>query len=301
MGLLSGVSFGLIPLFSLPLLNSGMPYISVLFYRFVLAALSLGILVVARGGTLKIDKTEAISIAPLSVLYAASAIFLLWGYTFVAASVATPIHFLYPVIVAFIMGAFLGEKITFRTLFAIVIALLGVFLLSSDKPDGNSMSAVGIVIVVISAVAYALYIVVVRHSKASKMEPLKLTFYVMAVASIIIYLWALFTDEGVVVLDSLWDFAILCGLAIVPTVVSNLALLDAVRHIGSTATAILGAMEPLTAVAIGVLVFAEPFSENLMGGIVLIIAAVSIVILGGTVKSTGKKVVEFLRKRVYLR
>lgn len=299
-GLISGVSFGLIPLFSLPLLHGGMPYISVLFYRFIFAATALGLVILARKGSLKISLAEFLAILPLSLLYAVSSIFLLWGYTFVAASVATPIHFLYPVMVAFIMGIFFGEKITFRTLFAIAIALVGVLLLSSDKPNGQQMSLAGIAIVVISAVGYALYIVAVRHSRAAKMDNLKLTFYVMLLTSIPVYIWAVISSGGVGELSSWTNVWLLIGLALFPTVAANLALLSAVRYIGSTATAILGAMEPLTAVAIGVFVFAEPLTENLVGGVLLIIAAVAIVILGSILKSWGKKVANFIIKRVSL-
>lgn len=287
MGLLSGISFGLIPLFCLPLLDEGMPYISVLFFRFVIASAALAVVIVCRGGTLKITRSEAVSILPLGAMYAVSSIFLLWGYTYVAASIATPIHFLYPVIVASVMGAFFGERITFRTLFAVAMALAGVFVLSMDKPHGGHISLWGITIVVISAIAYALYIVSVRHSRAAKMDTLKLTFYVMLIACAIIYVWALILSGGVGVITSWWNFLLLLGLAIVPTVVSNLALMDAVRLIGSTSSAILGAMEPLTAVAIGTLIFGEPFNGELLGGVLLIIAAVAIVILGGTMKRWG--------------
>lgn len=289
MGLLSGISFGLIPLFCLPLLDAGMPYISVLFFRFVIASAALAVVIVCRGGTLNITRSEAVSILPLGAMYAVSSIFLLWGYTYIAASIATPIHFLYPVIVASVMGSFFGERITFRTLFAVAMALAGVFVLSMDKPGGGYVSLWGITIVVISAIAYALYIVAVRHSKASNIDPLKLAFYVMLIACAIIYVWALISNGGVGVIASWWNFLLLLGLAIVPTVVSNLALMDAVRLIGSTSSAILGAMEPLTAVAIGTLIFGEPFTGDLLGGVILIIAAVTIVILGGRMKRAWDK------------
>jgi drug/metabolite transporter (DMT)-like permease len=53
----------------------------------------------------------------------------------------------------------------------------------------------------------------------------------------------------------------------------------AAKYLGSTPTAILGALEPTTAVLIGVLVFSEPFTLRLLFGIVLILAAVVLVVL----------------------
>ena len=67
-------------------------------------------------------------------------------------------------------------------------------------------------------------------------------------------------------------------LAIVPTVISNITLVLAVHNIGGTLTAVLGAMEPVTAVFVGVLVFGEPFTFNLAIGILLIIIAVTMII-----------------------
>ena len=58
-----------------------------------------------------------------------------------------------------------------------------------------------------------------------------------------------------------------------------LALVQAIKSIGPTLTSIFGAMEPLTAVVIGVWVFAEPFTAKGAAGILLIVAAVSVVVL----------------------
>ena len=44
-------------------------------------------------------------------------------------------------------------------------------------------------------------------------------------------------------------------LAVITAVLSNLTLVLAVQRIGSTLTSVLGVMEPLTAVFVGILVF----------------------------------------------
>ena len=50
-------------------------------------------------------------------------------------------------------------------------------------------------------------------------------------------------------------------LALIPTVVSLVLMTVAVHAIGSTPTAVMGALEPLTAVVIGVTIFGELFTE----------------------------------------
>lgn len=54
----------------------------------------------------------------------------------------------------------------------------------------------------------------------------------------------------------------------------------AVQHVGATPTAILGALEPLTAVAIGVMIFGEMLTPRLIVGILFILFAVMLVVLG---------------------
>ena len=69
-------------------------------------------------------------------------------------------------------------------------------------------------------------------------------------------------------------------MAIVPTVLSLVLMVVAVHEVGSTPTAIMGALEPVTAVIIGIVLFSEAFSLRLATGIFLILVAVLLIILG---------------------
>jgi drug/metabolite transporter (DMT)-like permease len=75
-----------------------------------------------------------------------------------------------------------------------------------------------------------------------------------------------------------WFYA--CWLGLVPTVLSLVLMTIAVHEVGATPTAIRGALEPLTAVAIGVIVFGESLTLRLSVGIVLILSAVLLIVLG---------------------
>jgi drug/metabolite transporter (DMT)-like permease len=68
-------------------------------------------------------------------------------------------------------------------------------------------------------------------------------------------------------------------LTLVPTIISNLTLVYSIKSIGSTLTSVLGALEPVTAVCVGVYAFGEPFTAGIAFGVALIIAAVTIIIL----------------------
>ena len=152
------------------------------------------------------------------------------------------------------------------------------------------------VIVLLSAVAYASYITAVNRSRVRDMNGRKLEFYVFIVSTVLFAIKA-GTNQGIQALPDAWSIVNLFLLAGVPTVISNITLVLAVHHIGGTLTSILGAMEPVTAVCIGVLVFSEPFTAQEGTGILCIIAAVTLIILTRTIQKTLSSVVRKIRPR----
>ena len=104
-----------------------------------------------------------------------------------------------------------------------------------------------------------------------------LAFWSLAVGAAIFFVRA---DFGVTLQEvpSLEAWGLILLLAIVPTVVSCTSLVLSIRYVGSTITSILGAMEPLTAVLCGTLVFGEEMSLRIFAGIFVIVAAVMVLV-----------------------
>lgn len=276
-GIASSATFGLIPLFTLPLMAKGMVFDSILFYRFLVASLAIGVFLILRKETFLITRKESPVLVLLGFLYSGSALFLFWGYNYLSSGIATTIHFLYPVFVTLIMIIIFHEKKSFWTIFAILLAITGVALLSWG--DGETkLNGTGIFIVILSAISYALYITGVNKSRIHAMKGLKLTFYVLLFGSALFFFMGRIKGTFQAIPDSS-SYLNIFLLALVPTVISNLALVKAVKYIGSTLTSVLGAMEPLTAVCVGIILFHEPFTANLATGILCIITAVSLIIL----------------------
>ena len=276
-GLLSSASFGLIPLFTIPAMQAGMQFESILFYRFLFACLALGGILLVNGQSFRIKRQDIPSLFLLALLYLMSAVFLFWGYKFMASGVATTIHFMYPVLTTLIMMLFFKEKKSGWRIAAIASAVAGVYFLSGDTKTG-SFSFLGLFIVLLSALGYALYLVTMSQLKIGQMKGLLLTFYVFLFGGILLFIGT----ETISQLQPIseWHTAgNLILLALIPTVVSNLALVRAVKSIGSTLTSVLGAMEPVTAVCVGIFLFGEAFTTSIGVGIALIIAAVIVIIL----------------------
>lgn len=278
-GLLAAICYGFIPFFTLPI-KKGLPadYLSdpsILFYRFGVASLVVGAVMLLRRKCFKVTRGELVTLIYLAFISDGSALFLIEGYNYMSSGVATTLHFMYPVVTALIMMLFYHEARKLSTCLAIAMAVGGVAVLSWDNSGDTSIK--GVMIVLISAVCYALYIIRVNRSRAAQMDSMKLVFYVMFIGALIFGAEALRQGSFALVSTPLQCID-LTSLALICTVVTNVCLVVAVKRIGSTMTAVIGALEPLTAVIVGCMVFGEPFTWQVISGILLIIPAVIIII-----------------------
>lgn len=294
-GMATSVTFGLIPLFTLPLIGKGMVYDSILFYRFLFASIALAAVMLIKKESFRIDMKDLPVFVLLSFFYTFSSLFLLCGYGYMGAGVATTLHFTYPVFVTLLMFLLFREKASWLTWVAIVLAVCGVALLSLPS-SGMHADVKGIVIVLLSAVAYGSYIVGVNKSRVRNMNSRKLAFYVFVFTTLIFGIKNLLSGTLQLPPDPS-SYGNLILLAVLPTVVSNITLVLAVQNIGGTLTSVLGALEPMTAVGIGALVFGEDFTLREGLGILLVLVAVTVIILTGAIQGTIDKVFKKIRPR----
>ncbi len=299
-GVVAAISYGTNPLGALFLYKEGVNASSVLFYRFSLAAIILGILMLVQKTSFKVTKKELGVLACLGLVFGISSLSLFTSFNYLDAGIASSLLFVYPVMVAVIMAIFFKEKISFATVVSICLALGGIALLYKNE-TGATLSTLGVVLVMISSLSYALYIIIVNKS-TMLMSSVKLTFYVLlfCVSTIII---RSFFGEGnhiqLLTTPAMWGWALM--LALIPTIVSLILMVIAVHHIGSTPTAIMGALEPLTAVMIGVLVFGEVLTTRVAIGILMILLGVIIIIASKSFKPQmiTKKIDDV--KRIFLK
>ena len=278
-GLVAAICYGLIPLFTIPIKNgeaaNHLSDCSIMFYRFALATLIIAVLMLITRRSFKITRGELVTLTYLAFLSDGSALFLIDGYNYLSSGVATTIHFMYPVVTTIMMMVFYNEARKVSTLLAVLLAVVGVGVLSWQSNGETSLH--GVVIELISACCYAFYLIRVNRSRVRNMDGMKLTFYVMGIGALIFGAEALRQDEFQLITTGVQASHLLL-LGIVCTVVTNLCLVMAVQRIGSTMTAVLGALEPLTAVALGCLLMGEAITLNVVLGICLIIPSVIIII-----------------------
>ena len=266
----SSATFGLIPLFTISLMALGVGSPTILFYRFLLAAVAMAVVMLFTRRRFRLPLDPMAVVAILAILYATTAILLVESYKCIPSGIATTIHFLYPLAVTLAMAWLFKERISYIIYIAALVSLLGVALLAWGSH--------GVAYALVTVVTYAAYIVGVMRSRASRVDSILLTFYVLVFGALLFLLYALAT-EGIEPLHAWGSWRDIIMLALLCTVLSDYTLILAIKRIGSTRTSILGSMEPLTAVVVGVVYFGERVDVVSVVGLVLIICAVVVVIV----------------------
>ena len=272
LGALAAASYGTNPLFALPLLHAGIDAYSVLFVRYAFALPMLALMMVGRGRGFGLRRGQLLPLVALGLLMAASSLTLYVSYAYIGAAIASTLLFIYPILVTIIMAVFFHEKTSALTVVCIVMATSGIALLYRGD-GGEVLSPTGLLLVFLSALSYAIYLVWVNAKGIREIPTLKLTFYVIFFG---LFLFAFRFDAAS-------TFAVLNGRPLLwLSALSLLCTSAAIQRIGSTPVAILGALEPVTAVAIAVLLFNEVLTPRLALGMLLVIVAVTLIIGGPT-------------------
>ena len=278
-GIVTGITYGLNPLFAKPLMNNGASTEAILFFRYGIAVVLLGAFLLLKKESFRINLRQAGVLLGLGLLYTASSAFLFEAYKYIASGLATTLVFLFPVMVAIIM-VFLKVVPSWPVWLSIAATFAGVMIMTGGAGT-EAIDPTGIWFSIASAFVYALFIVIINRNKAISSIPNSLlTFYALSVGTVFFLTrCGLSGAELLTGLDGGMAWANLLGLAILPTIVSTASLAVATRNIGATKASVLGVFEPITAILVGTLVFGEELTPNIIAGILISIVAVSFMIM----------------------
>ena len=274
---IAAASYGTNPLFALPLYKIGMNPESVLFFRYMTAIPMLAAMLMMRGRGFGLRRHQILPLVAMGLIMAISSLTLFESYNHMAAGIASTLLFVYPIMTALLMTAFFHEKVTWSTSMAILLAVAGVGMLYQGDGDAK-LSTAGFALVMASSLLYSIYIIAVNQWQTT-MSSLKFTFWILVFCFIAILVFSWLSGDSLQMLHTPMQWGCALQLALLPTVLSLFFMTISINLIGSTPSAIMGALEPVTAVCIGVLIFGEAFSLRLGIGILLILAGVVLIIL----------------------
>ena len=272
-GIISGVSFGMIPLFSIPVIAAGMDNVSILVYRFLFGSAAMLAILLLRKTNMRVSLSELLRIVLLAIFYLTTALATLECYKYLSSGIATALVYTDPIWCALIGLAFLGDKFSIKLTSSILLASLGVMMMTGVFSGDGTFSMIGLLLGLASGLAYGIYLILVPRLKVKHIASLKLTFYVFFTGMWLLIAYSLMTNGGVeeVPDSSCWLDLALLGL--IPTAISNICVTVSLKLIDSTIVAILGAFEPLTAMVVGVVILGEPLGFiGVVGGMLILVA-----------------------------
>ena len=298
---LAAASYGTNPVFAKPLYADGMNPDSVLLFRYAFGIALLGLLMIWNGWrrhnlstAFRVSRHSLPQLVILGILMALSSLTLFLSYNYMPVGIASTLLFTYPILVAVIMTLVYHEPMSWLVVICLLLATSGVGMLCeqgetpldtsnlSNSPWGVSPFMIGALLVLLSSLSYAIYLVGLNKTRVRTIASMPVTFYVLCFG-FLLFVWRIcfggaFTlpQHGVMWLN-------LIALGLLPTVVSLLLTAWAIQRIGSTSTALFGALEPVTAVALGIIFLGESINLREFLGMVLIFVSVTLVVYQGCV------------------
>lgn len=273
----AAAAYGTNPAFAIPLYEQGMNPNSVLFFRYVIGIPMLVMMLVFRGHSLKLSRQEHAAVAILGILMAFSSLSLFESYKFINSGIASTLLFIYPILVAVLMVFFFHEKFKYTVAICLLLMCSGLGLLMKTS-SGETLNPYGCLLVMVSALTYALYIIMVNVSHVVRAIPTtKLLMYVL-LWGCVVFLVMIPIGNPLTIPTEVSGWLNLIALAIIPTVFSLACTTRAIQIIGSTPTAILGALEPVSAVILSVLVLGQTITvRDLCGGLLIVLATTLVI------------------------
>ncbi len=273
---LAACTFGLIPLFTMPIVETGFPSTSTLFLRFGFASMIIAILALARGQSLRISLKDFIKFLGMGFFYALSAVTFFWAFEYMDTGIVATVQYCYPIFVVLLMVFFFKERLRLSTLAAAIIICVGVALFSIQDPSKVEVNFMGMFLTIFSATQMALYVMGIQVFNLEVKNQMLVGLYILVSSAIFSGIFALL--EGGIVLPTLAvQWKNLALLTIITGVISTMALVRSVKYIGPSLTAILGGIEPVTAMLVGVFVFNEVCTFLNILGALCIVGAVTLV------------------------
>ena len=268
--IISAIIFGCMPLGAKYIYAEGVNSLSLVFLRNCLALPVLALLAGKQEGSLHIKKADLLKISSLAVMGGCATPILLYSsYHYLASGAATVFHFIYPVLVVLGSILFLREKGSKPVFLCVILCTVGIILFYN--PD-SGIHPGGSLLAIASGATYAAYIMLLSIFKNDKISGFKLSFYMSAVGSVILFIFCIVSGQLTLpVTFTGWLISIVFSLML--SVGAVVLFQQGTRYIGGQRAAILSTLEPITSVLVGVLVFQEIITTRTVLGTVLVIIA----------------------------
>lgn len=272
--IVASLSFGAISVLTVLTSRAGVSLVDAMAWRYLLAAIVVGI----AGSLTGITATPAATALRLIVLGGCGQALLTYtslsALRFIPVSTLAFLFYTYPAWVAILSAAIGAERLTRWRIAALLLALAGVTVMVG-APGSGALNGKGVALAIGGSFIYAAYLPMLRKIKGD-VPPKTATFFLVAGAAVVFVVAA--QIQGGMTLPSRGDTWLeIALLAIVSTGIAFTALIAGLSILGPVRTAIISTVEPFFTALLGTLVLKDQLHlATLVGGILIIGAVVLI-------------------------
>lgn len=272
-GILAGFIYGFTPILGKLTYLEGSNPMSLTFYRNLLSIPFFFVMLKYNKVPLKVEKKQSKQLAILGFLASVTALSLYGSYNYISVGMSTTIHYIYPVLVTAACIVIFNDKISKDKVVSLILSTIGITLFFE-----GSINMTGIFMAFLSGVFFAGYLLFMDKSGLNTIYPFKITFYTATFSSLYLFIFGIISKNLVFSMTFKgWFFTIL--VAVFVSFLANTFVALGVKYVGPTVTSIVGMLEPITSIVMGILFLSEPLTLRNILACVLILLGVLIVTL----------------------
>ena len=239
--------------------------LTITFWRALIPGLiiSLGVMIFYRKPTISFLKAPKLSGLIFIISHSFGTLFFVIAIELTSIASALFIISTSPIFSAIISRVFLNEKITYRMIFTIFGALIGIGVISLGSINSESIFAIGDIAALGAAMCLAISLTAARSASNFSMIP------AVGVSSLLTSLCIFYFIEPFNLLYSDWVFILILGVIFVP--IATCLIATGPRYITSAEVSLLLLLEATLAPILAWFILSEfPGFETILGGVIVI-------------------------------
>ena len=269
--ILSAFSFGSLSTLTVLIGREGVPLLTAMFWRYLLAALILA-LVLRKKLVSAIHPSAAFRLMTIGALGQAFVTYVsLYALEFLPVGPLAFLFYTYPAWLALISAVLGREALTLSRFTALSIAMIGIVVMVGT-PGTASLSTFGITLALGAALLYAIYLPSLNHAQRG-IAPLISSFYLIC-GVLTSFLIANVVTGNLQMPATTAMWAYVGAMAVFSTVVAFVSLIAGLRVLGPVRTSIIATIEPFFTAILGAVLLGEPLTRFVLAGGALIAGAV---------------------------
>lgn len=264
---LSGLFFGLIGYFGISIIHANISVNTMLFWRFLIASLFMGVIIIPEFKTLHARPRDLITAFIYGCLfYGPSSTLYFMAADAIGSGLSMVLFYTFPAMVLF-MGFCISKQAVSRSYYvAVGVIIMGMVFLTLGDP--RQFNLTGLWLSLLSAFLFALYMVFSKTSTASAHVD---TLMVCLGSTLSALMMALF-EHRFVVPDQMGIWLNMLGIGTLCTSIPILLLLKGLKDISALQASILSVLEPVFVIFLGVVLLGESITAVDYIGVVTLLS-----------------------------